>query len=155
MAMVHTTQDALEQAILSDMQKAVDKTLIRLIEELKRFIQTELYDVYSPNWYERTFQVLDLWKANPSVITGKMVVGEIAPEYSTLKTNRSKGQHIITGETLIDMLMQGYGNQDKPYNSPRPFFDSFKEYVDANVERIFIEEMNGNTNNIGFSHSFS
>ena len=148
------TQGELEKQILSDMQKAVDRTLIRLVEELKRFIQTELYDVYSPTWYERTFQILDLWKANPSVIMGNTVVGEISPEYSTLKTNRNKGQHIITGETLINMLTQGYGEQDSPYNSPRPFFDSFKEYVDANVERIFKEEM-GNTNGITFNYNYS
>lgn len=133
--------NALKTMMLADMQKALDSTILILIEELKKFIKENLYDTYSPIRYERTFEVLDLWTSNPSEITGNMVKSTIYPEYSSLHTNRSKGQHIITGETLIDMLLMGYGTKSQPFNIPRDFFTPFIEFVNKNVDDIFKKEM--------------
>ena len=138
--MGYDNEKALQQAILKDMQSTLDRTVIKMVEKLKDFIQENLYDVYDPLWYERTMQVLNLWMAQPSVITGNSVTSTISPDYNTLKTNRSKNQHIVTGETLINMLISGYGTQTQPYNMPRDFWSPYIEWVNQNFDRIFQQE---------------
>lgn len=137
-----TNEEQLRQAILKDMKDAIDRTTIRLLEELQRNIEEIVYDAGTPQEYERTRQFFEMWKAKPSIITGSVVTGEVSPDYETLITNKNKHQHTITGEALVSLIIQGYGNQEMWFNQPRDFWDKFEDYVDANAERIFMEEMN-------------
>lgn len=136
-----TNDTQLQQAIEKDIQIAIDRTIIRLLEELQKQIETVVYDAGDPVRYQRTKQFLNMWKGNPSVIMGDTVVGEISPDYGILKTNKNKHQHNITGEALVNLIIQGVGNKDMWYSAPRDFWDEFEDYVDRNIDKIFTEEM--------------
>lgn len=157
-----TSDEQLRVTILKDMQVAIDNTTKRLLEELQKMIQKTVYEAGTPDGYERTMQFLEMWRANPSLILGNSVVGEVSPDYNVLQTNRGKQQHIITGEALVNLIIQGWeekwkelnGSDEAPYYAiPRDFWVDFKIYANSNAERIFMEEMK-KANNVSFSVKF-
>ena len=137
------------------MQGALNRTTKRLLDELKRIIQTEIYDSYDPVSYDRTGQFLDSWETMPAVIVGKFAESEIWQEYSEMIWDENNDGLYSHGNAyrsaaeneLNRIFNDGMKSDVTMVPNARKwdthFWDKFEIYINANLYNIFQEELGG------------
>ncbi|MGL4453665.1 MAG: hypothetical protein ACRCTZ_21105 [Sarcina sp.] len=136
----------LQMFLLNDLQRAVDNTLERCLNELQEIIMSTVYGAGTPIVYERTNEFLESFKENKATIKGLMVQGEIFQDFMSMSYNPESFTHgSYSGdvrEYLADIINDGaiglFG--DGWYSQSRPFWDEFIYWVDNNLNSIFEQE---------------
>lgn len=131
---------------------AMDRTLEKFKEELKRFIQSMVYNVYQPKWYKRTNSLLQDSTLETYIYknASKSIGGGIRfnPEYYNNHSERDREFHhgneirfLEFGSYLEILNDSSKINPNNPYHFPvvqrGHFYDDFLRYVDANFDETF------------------
>lgn len=143
--MINNMRD-LESVYSQALSLALDKTMSRLLEELKNIIDATVYS-YDNKWYDRTYETRDNWHALKSTIKGIMVESSILQ--SDLTFNMDDWQHGsylsggLSNDEMNEIITQGLsGNVANFPNMPeRDYWGEFMEYVDEMIDVIFREEV--------------
>lgn len=133
------------------MSLVIESVAKTLTDKLLEFIDDEVYS-YDNTFYERTYQFKNSWEYTKPIIRGNIIESQIFQNYAIMTFNSDKWQHgsIYSGKLDENSLSEiiNDGKIGKIANFPqigsRPFWDKFKEYVNENINRIFIEECNKN-----------
>lgn len=134
-------------------QVALRNTLDIMRKQLKEFVKEDVYDAYSPKFYERTE-----WLLQDGVID-YYVGNSLNGSYGGVRINTNKNypveleafQHgnVYTGEFYPENFIAMLNGQIadavwNPFNFPVlnrvSFLDEFEEWMDKNYARIFREE---------------
>lgn len=153
-------QTELNAFLTSKLSIVVESVARILTDKLIELIDDEVYS-YNNTFYERTYQFRDSWEYTKPIIKGNIIESEIFQNYTIMTYVPEKWQHgskysgQLDENGLSEIINDGkIGNMANfPQIGSRPFWDKFKEYVNENINRIFIEECNKNglitTGNIG------
>lgn len=142
--MIITTYTQLENILNGKCQEALDKTVDRLMDELERLIQTDVYDVPS-RWdsvYDlRTGQFKDSWENTKAKISNNIVEAEIFQNVSVMQRIDEPPIH-VDKEKLAEIINSGMGyNFGHMQGTARPFWNDFIQYCEREFENIFQEEL--------------
>ena len=133
---------------------ALERTLYKFKDDLYEFIKSDVYNAYSPKWYERTNSLQDkstietyIYKNISNAIGGGI---KFNSSYYNEHSDRNLFQHgneiqflpVNSFLAIInDWTLQGNNN---PYHFPiierRSFWDDFLRYVNTNFNDVFAEE---------------
>ena len=137
--------------------EALDNTMERLLIKLRELIDENVYGWESPadkpwglfdnqdlsrtSGY-RTGEFYDSWQRSKSVITGKMISGEISQATEMLH-QYFRGGHIVH-EDVEDLasIIENRGLYNFGYADgvDRSYWQPFREYCELNLEKIWVEE---------------
>lgn len=129
-----TTFEELEIEINKHIEQTLQSTAETLADDFVDTIQRDIYDRYSPRFYNRTYETLETPKCQ--VKGNEAVIYLDENEIHTID-NRT---HVLfkDGITVDDFLHALDGN----YNH-LDAVDDFKDYVDKNLTNIFSEKWKG------------
>ena len=142
--MIITTYTQLENILNGKCQEALDKTVDRLMTELERLIQVDVYDVPSA-WDSvynlRTGQFKDSWENTKAQIHDNIVEAEIFQNVSVMQRIDEPPIH-VDKEGLAEIINSGVGyNFGQMEGKARPFWNDFIQYCEREFENIFQEEL--------------
>lgn len=135
----------------SVLAKAIDGTTQDLLEELKNIIKETVYS-YDEQWDGRTGQFGEAWETEAAQAIGDIVIGRIFPN-NRLDWNPDEFQHGNIFEPVRDsgsgldglytILDNGANNGNNPFGFPQTpphdYWDMFINYVDRNLDNIFVK----------------
>ena len=139
------SDEQLQSILGMAMAEALDNTTQRLLEELNRIIDQNVYS-YEETWGGRTGQFKDSWSKDVSQIVGNIVQNKIYQDYGVMKYDGewSHGNpwSQLEPNGLNDIIENGLteSNFGFPAIQARPFWSTFENYVDANLDRIWVTE---------------
>ena len=141
--MIITTYTQLENILNGKCQEALDRTVDRLMAELERLIQVDVYDVPSA-WDSvynlRTGQFKDSWENTKAQIHDNIVEAEIFQNVSVMQRIDEPPIH-VDKEGLDEIINSGVGyNFGQMEGKARPFWNDFIQYCEREFENIFQEE---------------
>lgn len=152
--MIITTYTQLENILNGKCQDALDKTMDRLLNKLGELIQTDVYDKYSPTFYDRPNinNFAESWEKTSAVIKERMVEAEIFQNVNVLAFNSDKFQHGSNvwveawndnENELAHIINDGAIGEafGFPQLGARPFWNDFIQYCEREFENIFQEEL--------------
>lgn len=126
-------------------QQALDLTMEELLNNLKEWIDADVYSWWSNSeqpWdINRTFQFKDSWKSTKSEIINNIINSTIEQDISVMKKIKIGG-HIVheDAENLSEIINSGNGyNFGQAEGEPRPFWNDFIKEVDMKLDSIFIK----------------
>ena len=133
----------LHTAIDMVVQQALDLTTEELLDKLEEYIQTEVYDIHSL-WESaglRTGQFKDSWeRSNAVIVTRCIVSSQIFQNVSVMQQSNVPQIH-IDRDDLAQIINSGVGyNFGTMEGIARHYWDTFIDWVNMNVERIFAEK---------------
>jgi hypothetical protein len=142
--MIITTYTQLENILNEKCQEALDRTVDRLMTELERLIQVDVYDVPSA-WDSvynlRTGQFKDSWENTKAQIHDNIVEAEIFQNVSVMQRIDEPPIH-VDKEGLTEIINSGVGyNFGQMEGKARPFWNDFIQYCEREFENIFQEEL--------------
>ena len=142
--MIITTYTQLENILNGKCQEALDRTVDRLMAELERLIQADVYDVPSA-WDSvynlRTGQFKDSWENTKAQIHDNIVEAEIFQNVSVMQRIDEPPIH-VDKEALAEIINSGVGyNFGQMEGKARPFWNDFIQYCEREFENIFQEEL--------------
>lgn len=109
-------------------QRAMSHCLDRAYEDLCTYIQTYLYDAYSPTDYERSKGLLYSWRTVANITSGELTFISPQPQISALGQHTSIMGQGSLDEDLLGVLEAGYRgfNAKTGKEIPaRPFWDKW------------------------------
>lgn len=129
-----TTFEELEIEINKHIEQTLQSTAETLADDFVDTIQRDIYDRYSPRFYNRTYETLETPKCQ--VKGNEAVIYLDENEIHTIDNHT----HVLfkDGITVDDFLHALDGN----YNH-LDAVDDFKDYVDKNLTNIFSEKWKG------------
>lgn len=151
------SQEALEQALKSVAREAMEKTLSRMKNELKSFIEEDVYS-YSPHFNVRTNYLINnyenIFEEYYWNDFGKGVGGGLRPNLSVSFTSNIGGfshGNPTYGALNLPSYLEIMNNPDlvgeNPFNFPTgdelgrgQFWDDFVKWAEDNYAKIFQEE---------------
>lgn len=128
---VFTTMVSLEQYIESACEKAVQNACNRLLGTLQELIDTEYYDQFEPDFYNRTYQ---FWKSASTRMLSKNC-GEIFMDKSAMNYGS-----FWNGELQLLYASEGY-HGSKNIQTEGKFWSAFIDFCDDNATNILKEEL--------------
>ena len=139
--MIITTYTQLENILNGKCQEALDRTTDRLLDKLGEFIQNDVYESYSPTFYDRTFDFKNSWEKTSAKLKGKIVEAEIFQNVSAMQRIDEPPIH-VDKEGLAEIINSGVGyNFGQMEGKARPFWNDFIQYCEREFENIFQEEL--------------
>ena len=150
--MIITTQTQLNNFINGKCEKALNKTMDRLLDKLRDFIITDVYDAYTPSFYERTNNFINSWDKTKAQLKDEIIEAEIFQNVSVLVFNTDKFQHGSSEwvenwnsnkNELAHIINDGaIGNAfGFPQLGERPFWNNFLQYCEREFVNIFQNEL--------------
>ena len=150
--MIITTYAQLENILNGKCQEALDRTTDRVLDKLGEFIQNDVYESYSPTFYDRTFDFKNSWEKTSAKLKGKIVEAEIFQNIKTLEFNSEKFQHGSNvwveawndnENELAHIINDGAIGEafGFPQLGARPFWNDFIQNCKREFENIFQEEL--------------
>lgn len=126
-----TTIVGLEKYIESACTKAVKITCNRLLGTLQELIDSEYYDQFEPDYYQRTYQ---FWESATTEMLNKNC-GEIFMDKDKMNYNE-----FWSGAKQLTFAQEGYhGSMD--IQTEGRFWESFIRYCEKNAKNILKEEL--------------
>lgn len=125
--------------------EALDNTTQILLTELNRIIDEKVYG-YNETWSGRTGQFKESWAKDVSQIVGNIVQNKIYQDYGVMKWDGewSHGNpwSQLEPNGLNDIIENGLSESHFgfPAIEARPFWSTFENYADANLDRIWVTE---------------
>ena len=142
--MIITTHTQLENILNGKCQEALDRTVDRLMAELERLIQVDVYDVpsvWDSVYNLRTGQFKDSWENTKAQIHDNIVEAEIFQNVSVMQRIDEPPIH-VDKEGLAEIINSGVGyNFGQMEGKARPFWNDFIQYCEREFENIFQEEL--------------
>lgn len=142
--MIITTYTQLENILNGKCQEALDRTVDRLMAELERLIQVDVYDVpsvWDSVYNLRTGQFKDSWENTKAQIHDNIVEAEIFQNVSVMQRIDEPPIH-VDKEELAEIINSGVGyNFGQMEGKERPFWNDFIQYCEREFENIFQEEL--------------
>ena len=142
--MIITTYTQLENILNGKCQEALDRTVDRLMAELERLIQVDVYDVpsvWDSVYNLRTGQFKDSWENTKAQIHDNIVEAEIFQNVSVMQRIDEPPIH-VDKEGLGEIINSGVGyNFGQMEGKARPFWNDFIQYCEREFENIFQEEL--------------
>lgn len=133
MAKVFKTSAALQQGLEAACTKAIENSCNRLLGKLQELIDTEYYDVFTPNFYIRTYQ---FWRSATTKMLTKNC-GEIFMDASAMDYNG-----YWTGEIQLQNAAVGsHGGYMTDTTKEHRFWEAFIAYCEENAIAILREEL--------------
>lgn len=142
--------EQIKEHLNSETKEALKLTLEQMKIKLKDIIQTNVYDVYEPEFYERTGWILEEGVVDYYLMTmmGNKIYGGIRINDTNYPVNLEKFQHgnVYTGTFYSNVFVEMLNGEVEsgiinPFNFPsiirKPFWDEFLEWADENIETIF------------------
>lgn len=155
----------LEAGINTISRQAMEKTLDKMLKKLKEFIEEDIYNAYSPRWYNdrRSYYLIEnfnnifetyFWNNFGKGVKGAIKINKTAFNSSPLDFIHGSGNP-NTGEIYNQLNFNSYleimnnpdvipsGKFNFPTNADMhkgQFWDDFLNWADDNFSEIFIEE---------------
>lgn len=133
MATVIKSMNDLKKQIDNACNKAVENACNRLLGSLQQIIDTEFYDVFEPDYYNRTYQ---FWQS----ATTKMLTqtcGQVFMDKSSMNYN-----NFWTGERQLHAAAIGsHGGWVTDETKEHRFWEVFIEFCEKNTINILKEEL--------------
>lgn len=126
-----TTVVGLENFIQSACSKAVKTTCNRLLGTLQELIESEYYDQFEPDYYQRTYQ---FWESATTEMLNKNC-GEIFMDKDKMNYN-----DFWSGAKQLAFAKEGYHGSTSIQTEGR-FWESFIRYCEENAKTILKEEL--------------
>lgn len=122
------------QALITEMNKRTSIALKNvaniMANQLRYFVIEDFYNQYSPEYYERTFQLQD-------APTFEMVSDFLAEVFLDTDTMTYK---TATGQEVAELASKGYHGNENIFRAGY-FWDDFIEWCDANVPNLLKQEL--------------
>lgn len=145
--------DDLMRILVSDMNSIIDSVSAKLIARLEEYIQSEVYNAYSPKVYERQGAnggLLGNWEQVPNDIRGNVItsiIRENEPTQLALDSdNFIHGSNFWSKDDIRDLLAEivimgksGPLFGDGPWRFPRDFWTPFIKLLDDGTVDTLIE----------------
>lgn len=133
MATVINNMNDLKKQVDAACNKAVENACNRLLGSLQQIIDTEFYDVFEPDYYNRTYQ---FWQS----ATTKMLTqtcGQVFMDKSSMNYN-----NFWTGERQLHAAAIGsHGGWVTDETKEHRFWEVFIEFCEKNTINILKEEL--------------
>lgn len=153
---VYSNTVELERGITTILKQAQENTLERMIDELKRIIEEDVYnkplDIGGGD-YQRTYDLYDIWDIERVYASHGKIYGSIEPsKHDALSHNRELYQHTspprykgwseLTTKDYVHIINDGLDYSHSMFGviPPRPFWDDFTKWAKENYPIIFSEE---------------
>ena len=154
----------LRQAINEKSREAMKNTLDKMLDKLGEFIEDDVYDSYSPMWYDRTYYLSenyrDIFETYYWNNFGKGIGGAIRINNTSFESKPTEFIHGSgnwnTGDIYSALDLSSYLeimndpnviNPNNPFHFPSnrimrksQFWDDFKDWANDNFGEIFREE---------------
>jgi len=141
--MLINNEEQLKLVVTGLMERAMYITMNELLEELRDCIEDEVYGIGEPKIYERTNEFYESWEMDKKIISKNIIEGSIFENLLTMHKDSSKFQHVV--DNLAEVLNEGLANKwalgEGWWSQKRPFWDKFIDYVDANIELLYIKNL--------------
>lgn len=129
-----TTFEELEMEINKHIEQTLQSTAETLADEFTDTIQRDVYDRYSPKFYNRTYETLATPKCQANGNEAVIYLDE--NEIHTIDNHtHALFKDGITVDDFLHALDGNYNHLDA--------VDDFKDYVDKNLTNIFLEKWKG------------
>ena len=153
--MIITTYAQLEDYISGKCEVALDRTMDRLLDKLEEFIKNDVYEKYTPSFYDRTLDFQNSWEKTKATIKENMIESEIFQNVSKLSFNSDKFQH-GSGDTWVENWNNNPNELAHIINDgaighafgfppaglgARPFWNNFVNFCETNFEEYFRQEL--------------
>ena len=135
--MMINNDEQLQFIIGMAMAEALDNTTQILLDELKRIIDQDVYS-YEESWGGRTGQWGESWEKSIFSLANNIVQSKIHQNYGVMIIDKETSSH-IQKEELSEIIDTGEGYMFGS-TPARPFWSTFENYVDANLDRIWVTE---------------
>lgn len=127
------TYNALVSGVNRNINVAVQNSCNRLLGKLQELIDTEYYDVFEPNYYNRTYQ---FWKS----ATTKMLSQNCGQIF--MNANAMNYNSFWTGEKQLQAASIGsHGGWITDETKNHKFWEEFIDYCESNAVNILKEEL--------------
>lgn len=127
------TYNALVSGVNRNINVAVQNACNRLLGKLQELIDTEYYDVFEPNYYNRTYQ---FWKS----ATTKMLSQNCGQIF--MNANAMNYNSFWTGEKQLQAASIGsHGGWITDETKNHKFWEEFIDYCESNAVNILKEEL--------------
>lgn len=143
--MARNNSAELNAIVMADISVALEMTMNELLTKLQDYIQSDVYDVHSDSdrpWeINRTDEFKDSWERSNVVVSGSTATSQIF-ENTSIMQQVMKGGHIVheDAETLAEIINSGHGyNFGQMEGTARPYWDNFVNYVESNLNEIFMK----------------
>lgn len=134
-------ENQLAAQLIKPLQQATQYVVDKILEENQEQVQATVYDVYSPYPYERTYELLESWKAEAKANGTSSVFGTF--EYDESKISATS---VATGELvpyLADIVYNGLAGHifgEGPWTKKRDAWKALEKVVGANKIRQWMKE---------------
>lgn len=129
-----TTFEELEIEINKHIERTLQSTAETLTDEFTDTIQRDIYDRYSPKFYNRTYETLETPKCQ---VKGNEAV--IYLDENDIHTIDNHTHALFKDGITVDDFLHAL---DRQYNH-LDAVDDFKDYVDKNLTNVFLEKWKG------------
>ena len=145
MATIIESELQLQTEMTTKMYNVINSTIQELLDKLRAEIQAIVYDDNVPEWYTRTYEVLNNWTATPPEIVGNMVTSQIAFTEPLSYSDADLWQHGIEHIDAEDLLKVIIGEEQwgicANFNvvGARDFWGKFIEDCNNTIDEIFMK----------------
>lgn len=129
-----TTFEELEIEINKHIERTLQSTAETLTDEFTDTIQRDIYDSYSPKFYNRTYETLETPKCQ---VRGNEAV--IYLDENDIHTIDNHTHALFKDGITVDDFLHALDGQYNHLDA----VDDFKDYVDKNLTNIFLEKWKG------------
>lgn len=132
--MEYTTFEELEIGINKEIEKALQSTAEVLTDEFTDIIQSDIYDRYTPKFYNRTYETLNTPKCQVKDNEATIYLDE-----NEIHTMDEHSHMLIKDGMTVDDFLHTLDGQYNHLDA----VDDFKDYIDKNLTNIFLEKWKG------------
>lgn len=129
-----TTFEELEMEINKHIERTLQSTVETLTDEFTDTIQRDIYDRYTPKFYNRTYEILETPKCQ---VKGNKAV--IYLDENDIHTIDNHTHALFKDGITVDDFLHALDGQYNHLDA----VDDFKDYVDKNLTNIFSEKWKG------------
>lgn len=144
--MLITSQVQLNNYITSKIRLALTFTMDELLEKLQEIIMDEVYNAYEPEWYSRTYDVINNWTTTKPIVLNHFVESTLAftkPIRHGGFPNLHHGYSELNNNSMLEVINDGKIGDifGFPNIGARPFWNVFELYVETNFTKILKENL--------------
>ena len=145
MATVIENEFQLQTEMTAKMYNVINATAQELLDKLKADIQSIVYDGNVPDWYTRTYEILNNWTCLPPEILGNVVSTQIAFTEPLYYSDADLWQHGIKHIEAEDLLKVIIGEEQwgicANFNvvGARDFWGKFIDDCNNTIDDIFLK----------------
>lgn len=142
----YSTMAQLRQAIMNKLEEVINDLTNQIYEKLLEFIDSDIYDTYTPVAYERTYEFRDKAWEKSCLKNINAIVSEIFYNGNRLTKNPLEYAH-VDSDKLAEILNRGYVDNWRDWDFgrtgeyPKPYFTDTLNWIKGNWNSLVRESL--------------